>query len=318
MPGTRSQRMQEFTETAEAAGLKDTSVRKLIEQDIDATDVVSLLSEADITDLQLSRGQTLVLRRWVKNLNTETPESVPDVQAEPSLDELLEQLDGDTVYTPTEPTADNKTPGKPLYITDFLNRANVGLSDIAEREVCTQDGAQLVLRSTRQKPLPEQVTLAQWVGANARIMERLIRSRQLQSVDELCQYLEYTVKFSDFAQVNELPSVMLYDLEFRRKQFEKQRAWNEDDFHLANFFLKKKSPSNQPSVHSQPRRRSDQNRRYGTEVCWDYNNRTCLRNPCRFAHVCSVCKSSSHSKASHTAPRTLNPTAPSFPGQTPH
>ena len=110
-----------------------------------------------------------------------------------------------------------------------------------------------MLRAAQQKPLPEQVTLAQWVDANARIMERLIRSRQLQSVDELCEYLDYTVKISDFAQVNELPSVMLYDLEYRRKQFERQRSWNEDDFHLANFFLRKKDISNHQGFHNQPR-----------------------------------------------------------------
>ena len=98
------------------------------------------------------------------------------------------------------------------------------------------------------------------MGANARIMERLIRTRQLQSVDELCQYLDYTVKISDFAQVNELPSVVIYDLEFRRKQFEKQRSCNEDDFHLANFFLKKKVPVFRQDAHSHPRRRPDHTR----------------------------------------------------------
>ena len=114
--------------------------------------------------------------------------------------------------------------GKPLFITDFINRATVGLSDTIEREVCHQGDAQLVLRAARQKPLADQVTLAQWVGANARIMERLIRTCQLQSVDELCQYLDYTVKISDFAQVNE----------------------------------------------------------NSVEICWDFNNRTCARNPCSY------------------------------------
>ena len=173
----------------------------------------------------------LVLLKWVRSLQDQTTKEVPSVTGDevasnpdpvdPSLDVLLAQMDGPDTAAP-EPTGEYQNMGKALYIVDFLNRANVGSSDTTEREVCTQGGAQLVLRSARQKPLPEQVTLAQWIGANARIMERLIRSRQLQSADQICQYLDYTVKFSDYAQVNELPSVMVYDLEFRRKQYERQ------------------------------------------------------------------------------------------------
>ena len=213
MPDTRSQKVKDFTETAETAGLKDGTIHKLLGQDIDSPEIVALLEEDDFDSLQLSRGQTLVLRKWSRDLAVGTTASVsgdePDedsTPAEPSPDDLLVQLERPEEAV-TEPTADYKALGKPLFITDFINRATVGLSDTVEWEVCHEGDAQLVLHAARQKPIADQVTLAQWVGANARIMERLIQTRQLQSVDELCQYLDYTVKISDFAQVNELPRV---------------------------------------------------------------------------------------------------------------
>ena len=192
MPDTRSQKVKDFTEAAETAGLKDGTSRKLLDQDIDSPVIVTMLEEADFADLQLSRGQTLVLRKWSRDLAAGTANSVsgdkPDqdsTPAKPSLDDLLVHLE-EPVNAATESTAEYKTLGKPLFITDFINRATVGLSDTIEREVCHQGDAQLLLRAARQKPLADQVTLAQWVLANTHIMERLIRTRQLQSVDELC------------------------------------------------------------------------------------------------------------------------------------
>ena len=48
MPDTRAQRIKDFAETAETAGLKDLTVRKLLDEDVDSVEVVSLLSQADV------------------------------------------------------------------------------------------------------------------------------------------------------------------------------------------------------------------------------------------------------------------------------
>ena len=100
MPDTRSQKVKDFTETAETAGLKDGTIRKLLDQDIDSPEIVAMLEEDDFDSLQLSRGQTLVLRKWSRNLAVGTTISVsgdePDensTPAEPSLDDLLVQLE---------------------------------------------------------------------------------------------------------------------------------------------------------------------------------------------------------------------------------
>ena len=84
-----------------------------------------------------------------------------------------------------------------------------GVSDMSEHEVYSQGGTQLLFRSSRQKPSPDHVTLAQWVGANGRILQELIRKGSIQSLDDVDRYLQYNIVFSDYAQVNELPSVLI-------------------------------------------------------------------------------------------------------------
>ena len=115
-----------------------------------------------------------------------------------------------------------------------------------------QGGIQLLFRSTRQKPSPDHVTLAQWVGDNARILQELIRKGTIQSLDDIDQYLQYNIVFNDYAQVNELSSVLIYDHEFCRKQHEKSRPWDQDDFHPANFHLRRKEHSSRPGAPASP------------------------------------------------------------------
>ena len=61
-------------------------------------------------------------------------------------------------------------------------------------------------------------------------------------MEDVTAYLQYNIVFSDYAQVNELSSALIYDHEFRRKQHVQSKPWDQDDFHLANFHLCKKDP----------------------------------------------------------------------------
>ena len=72
MPDTRAQRIKDFAEAAETAGLKDLTVRKLLDDDVDSVEVISLLSQADVTDFGFTRGQTLLLQKWVRSLQDQT------------------------------------------------------------------------------------------------------------------------------------------------------------------------------------------------------------------------------------------------------
>ena len=325
---TRAQKLKSFMDDAEAVGLKDETVKKLTDIDVDTKDTVQLLQENHIKDLQLSLGQELVLRKWVRKLNSKPCDPPTAVASgslqqttsaiDPALDSLLQQMEGETPAEGPEPNIDYKSMGKPLYIIDHITNPHLSSVDQMESAVCTQGGAQLVLRASRQKPLPDQVSLAQWVGANARIMQKLVRSHQLQSTEALCAYLEHTIRVSDYAQVNSLPSVMVYDHEYRRKQAEKNRSWEEDDFHLANFFLRRKEQNSRTDYNQ--RRRSDKrpSEHRSVELCWNYNNRGCLRDHCKYAHLCSICNTPGHSKMTHKDSARLNPTAPPFNSQQPH
>ena len=344
---TRAQKLKLFNDSAEQAGLKKDTITKLVAQDLDSMDVLRLVSNDDIGHLELSRGQTLLLTELVKDLKLQRLQTVSEGQvsviAGPSaantsvhegpttadapntrtlardseLKTLLKELKGqrtDDLFA--DPESQDDTPrhtGRPLLIPDFVNRVTHGSSDDLEREVCTQGGAQLVLRATRQKPLPEQVSLAQWIGANARIMAQLINDGRLSSTNDILDYLDYTAIFSDYAQVNEVESLMLYDHEFRKKQFRKSRSWGEDDLHLSNFYLqRRREVSRKPEKQrpsDRPARVVDQQ---GFEVCRNYNNFGCYREYCRYSHVCAICKDKSHTKAYHRNAAITQPAAPSI------
>ena len=172
---------------------------------------------------------------------------------------------------------------------------------------------QLFFRSARQKPSPDRVTLAQWVGANARILQELIQKGSIQSLEDVTAYLQYNIIFSDYAQVNELSSALIYDHEFRRKQHVQSKPWDQDDFHLANFHLRKKDPASR-SQTAQRRQNYTTGPRdsQGSEICRNYNGTGCDRPVCRYSHACLQCRVKGHSVAAHNSSQTYRPQAPPF------
>jgi hypothetical protein len=296
---TEREKTKTFKELAAQAGLKKPTIDKLISVDFDTTDVLKLMTDDDIAELEVSKGQTRTLELWVRSMRTIMPESddgSTEHSADPGAGEhaglFLSQNGTDDLWNIQDKPEEN---GRPLFIHDYVSR----VSHVErERAVCTQGGTQLVLRSTRQKPTPESVTLAQWVGANARIMAKMIGDGTLKSNQEILDYLDYTMDFGDYAQVNELDSVMLYDHEYRTKQNRKGRKWGEDDIHLANFYLQRKREQYRPRnvTNNRPPRLLDS---AGTEICRNYNGNGCYRSQCVFSHVCSICKQNGHARRSH-------------------
>ena len=307
MAVTRAGKMTAFKDDADKMGLKKDTVAKLIDSDIDSVDILAMLRESDITSLGLSMGQTIILRQWVQSLQT-TASSSQDSAPEESTSGLSALL-GDVEEEQHGNQASSGSKGKPLFVIDFITRNTTYSDSFGDNPVCARGDVQLVMRSSRPKLLPEHVSLAQWSGANARIMKTMIRNGSLQTPDEMCEYLDYVETVSDYAQVNTLPSVLLYDHEFRRRQAEKNRPWDCEDFHLANFYLCKKD--------SVPRDTSGKTRPGGVrqmsvEICRNFNGVGCLRETCRYAHVCAVCRVSGHSRSAHRDNYSLNPNAPSY------
>ena len=65
-------------------------------------------------------------------------------------------------------------------------------------------------QDTVKKPKTKDVSLPQWIGANARIMTAMIKEGSLTG-NELLGYLEYTTRIGDLASMHTISSVMLYD-----------------------------------------------------------------------------------------------------------
>ena len=312
---TRSEMAKAFTEEGDRMGLKKETILQLVGDDIDTSDILCLCSAKDIEDLKLSRGQTLVLKHWVAQLNGEddvsTPNpTIPTTAGDVNLASLLGQMES----TPDQGGTTTASPiGKPLLIVDHINCVAGGVSDAPEHEVYSQGYPQLFLRNSRPKPSPDRVTLAQWVGANAKILQELIRKGSIQSLEDVDAYLQYNVIFSDYAQVNELSSVLVFDHDFRRKQHVQTKPWDQDDFHLANFHLRKKDPSslNQMSQHRQ-KYSTEPRDSHGSEICRNYNGTGCDRPVCRYSHACLQCRVKGHSVAAHNSSQTFRPQAPPF------
>ncbi len=66
------ERLKIMKDAASNAGLKKVSIDKLIAEDFDIMETVQLLTDQDISALELSRGQERLLEQWVAKLQVDT------------------------------------------------------------------------------------------------------------------------------------------------------------------------------------------------------------------------------------------------------
>ena len=123
--------MKTFRETAGCAGLKKPAIDKLVSQDFDAIEVVKLMSAEDIAELEVSKGQTRVLERWVTTLNAPDPTATraavqPELANAPDHHDILSadvdgEIPGPSRTAPQNPVgrslSTNLYPGCPMTIT---------------------------------------------------------------------------------------------------------------------------------------------------------------------------------------------------------
>lgn len=151
-------------------------LKNLVAEDSDSVLSVMAMSVDNIyiAALELSRCQAAILRnKWQDTLNKERTEVVTEPEQrvtrsksraaanfEPSTsknDELTSLLDSFQRYSPSDLLGDDtgsddecggggdsRAPGKPYLIPDFVCKANHGVADTMEQEVCTQGGTQLL------------------------------------------------------------------------------------------------------------------------------------------------------------------------------
>ena len=190
-----------------------------------------------------------------------------------------------------------------LYITDFVKKPESNCRE-TERHL----GRGLWIRDAKQKVKLEDVTEAQWAGANARILLALLDQMDK---SELESYLQYSATIADYFQVCEVPSVLILDEEHRVTVAREGRDWKDIDQTKAFFYLKKRENASQQKSNARTGKRFP-----GTEekkpICYDYNSEAgCQRRQCNFSHTCTVIGcNASHPRFQHNvAPRFRTPVA---------
>ena len=141
------------------------------------------------------------------------------------------------------------------------------------------------MKNSRRKPKIQEVTLSQWVSANARIMSKLIADGTLSDTRDFLDYLEYTSRVGDLVQTHRVSSVMLFDNKFQQDQAAAGSRWSEYNWHACLFHLEKRASGTSAKRRAGTRKTRDKS---GKFICLDYNNESgCQRTVCRYSHVCA-------------------------------
>ena len=127
----------------------------------------------------------------------------------------------------------------------------------------------------------------QWSAANLRIMFTLIREEKLQQ-GNLFQYLAYTVKVSEMAQVYTWQSILLYDQAYRKAQARENFKWGSDTPHVDRLHLRFR----EPKINLKPGSKATKQNLMGKkstaqDTCGYFQNNSCpYGDTCKYRHVC--------------------------------
>lgn len=289
--------------TLERLFTKDT-IQKLTKEDCTTFEAITSLSEADIVDLKLTIGQKNALTQGVRNLRRSVGQTVDDkdkhvdtktLSQDDDLNNLLKSL-GDShlkdifsAATKQDEQGERSSSSltKALLIPDYLSKHIY--SDQKEKILSVKGDTELFLRTQKTKKKPEEVSLPEWIAANARILRKLINDEKIDKRGIL-DYLDYTIQVGDYAQLYTTSSLMMLDDAHRRRVADEGEDWTRVSEHQFRFLLRSKT--NSGSVNGA-------NARQRKDLCIDF-----LRGNCRFG---SRCKYSHQKQENQTqAPRFRN------------
>ena len=166
----------------------------------------------------------------------------------------------------------------PLLIVDYAT--DLGCSyDLSEQVLSEQDGQSIIVKTGAKKLKLENISPAQWISANARIMAELLRQGKLQQ-HQIPLYLSYTAKIGDLALRYAWQSVLAYDNEYRYLQANMQFLWGLDAPHLAKTRLRERVKRTAASTSSA---KSNSQK----PICKNYNSKGCTYTACTYRHICS-------------------------------
>jgi hypothetical protein len=175
-----------------------------------------------------------------------------------------------------------------LAIPDYVNLPDCFLSD-DEETLLTTTCKHLTFKSKSNKKLePREVSVAQWIGANSRILDILTPTL---TRSEIADYNDYTRQVGDLLQLYTDPSVMSLDHAHRRAVSLFNRRWNDVSNHTERFYLRirpskklEKSETSDAGKGARPK-----NRTKFQHVCVKYNTTEgcTYGSECRFRHKCN-------------------------------
>ena len=312
--------------------LTEATLTKLKDQDIDNIEALKALTPSDVSDLALNIGQRALFRKALGKLQGDNQsQSTPATGYQPSppapvattkslaknkqLNELLSAMESDLLpgllskgagydagdagrgsgyqYDPTS----SITGKKALRIPDFITTNLDACEDDYMEEVGSVKGGKLMI-CRESKPKVTDVTLPEWISANARILIKLIDSQDITTLQEVKEYMEYTKKIGDHARENFIPTVMRFDDKFRKDQAQKSWSWDHDDpFLLHNNLIKRPTSYGGRATNASQGRQASRNTpnvgrqavydSRGREICRQFQSTNgCSRPGCIYSHVC--------------------------------
>ena len=205
---------------------------------------------------------------------------------------------------------------KVLRIIDFVDNI-IPRED--ERTISDGGHTKLIVSYGPKKPKLEQVTFSQWVIANTRIFYNLMISRKLNSLEDIQNYLAYTVKVMELSHRFQWPSVLKYDDEFRLLQATYGYPWSFDCNHLHTVILEPipKTPTSTRSTSRAPGQSTQfaVTTSEGRTICRSYNSpRGCSFPNCVYEHACNRRvqwgRACGQSHPGHSHANSLNPPLP--------
>lgn len=195
---------------------------------------------------------------------------------------------------------------KPKFkdICDYVDDNSTIQEDILGKGGDTE----VVVRSNIRRIKLEQVLPMQWSAANIKILMDLLREGEL-PVNQIFDYLAYTVKVSSLAANYTWPSILQWDRAYRKLQQQHGFRWGSDSPHLVSLYLvprllvnnqskkAKGTPGAQtPGGGSKPK---------NSQICRQFNRGACqYGDKCLYRHVCMIdsCQGT-HPVTQHDTPK---------------
>ncbi len=286
--------------------LSSTAASLLHEEGLTDADTLSLLTEELVDGFKLNIGDTLRIKRGLKSLKKGLPGpllgdiSTKSLAKDATLSSIVEDLIKSGKYVDDalsgddklKPTTGHDSKSKPLLIPDFIGDTIFGDESDEEEEIALSGASRFVVRTKKKKPSLDDISLSQWISANAYILTELIDRGSIDSLQAVKDYLSHTAKIGDFLQDNYRKSVLTYDNAFRKKQAKTGMTWARDEVHLAMHLLERRAKPQKPQTSEKKgqagsARQPTPRDTAGSPICLDYNQEGgCKRAICKFSHTC--------------------------------